>query len=271
MYIFCCYNCCCYCCCCCSLLYTCHPRCASYSSSTYHQYCYWYERSLLLKYTPRQYSRFCAVSAVLLKYTPRQYSRFCAASAIPSIISYLSSTIRACAKPQAGVSPPRRSPPCSIPAFICIYPPTTCISAAAALCVAILPLRSLLVQCWCWCALRHRVPGDTMCCCGLLHLIPVFYFSSSKHELFLMYPLTVLSACTASIYLSYKYYTSSLITGMRGAKAGVGPPRRSPPCILRYILYTQTSCRWWYGLATILRDKKLNFVSTAAVEQPRMW
>ena len=92
-------------------------------------------------------------------------------------------------------------------------------------------------------AVRHRVPSNTICCCGLLHLIPVFYFSSSKHELFLMYPLTVLSACTASIYLSYKYYTSSLITGMRGAKAGVGPPRRSPPCILRYILYTQTSCR----------------------------
>ena len=34
-YILCCYNCCC--CCYCSSLYTCHPRCFSYSSSTYHQ------------------------------------------------------------------------------------------------------------------------------------------------------------------------------------------------------------------------------------------
>ena len=42
-------------------------------------------------------------------------------------------------------------------------------------------------------AVRHRVPSNTICCCGLLHLIPVFYFSSSKHDLFLMYTLAVLS------------------------------------------------------------------------------
>ena len=49
--------------------------------------------------------------SLLLKYTPWQNSRFCVASALPTIISYLSLPIRACAKPQAGVSPPRRSPP----------------------------------------------------------------------------------------------------------------------------------------------------------------
>ena len=40
---------------------------------------------------------------------------------------------------------------------------------------------------------RHRVPDDAICCCGLLHLIPVFYFSSFKHDLSLMYRLAVLS------------------------------------------------------------------------------
>ena len=51
--------------------------------------------------------------SLLLKYTPWQNSRFCAASALPIIlIPYLSSPIRACAKPQADVSPPRRSPSC---------------------------------------------------------------------------------------------------------------------------------------------------------------
>ena len=48
-----------------------------------------------------------------MKYTPCRNSRFCAASALPIFISYLSSPMRACAKPQAGVSPPRRSPPCT--------------------------------------------------------------------------------------------------------------------------------------------------------------
>ena len=37
-------------------------------------------------------------------------------------------------------------------------------------------------------AVRHRVPDGEICCCGSLHLIPVFSFSSSfKHDLLLMY------------------------------------------------------------------------------------
>ena len=48
-------------------------------------------------------------------------------------------------------------------------------------------------------------------------------------RLFFMYPLPVLS------YLRPRFAycnTFSVITGMRGAKAGVSPPRRNPPCIL---------------------------------------
>ena len=42
----------------------------------------------------------------------------------------------------------------------------------------------------------HRVPGDTICCCGLFNLIQKFFVFSSLSQysyLFLMYPLIVLS------------------------------------------------------------------------------
>ena len=39
-------------------------------------------------------------------------------------------------------------------------------------------------------AVRHRVPGDTICYCGLLHLIPV---RSLQTRFFLVYPLAFLS------------------------------------------------------------------------------
>ena len=42
-------------------------------------------------------------------------------------------------------------------------------------------------------AVRRRVPDDAICSCGLLHLIPVFSFSSFKHDIFLMYHVAVLS------------------------------------------------------------------------------
>ena len=84
-------------------------------------------------------------------------------------------------------------------------------------------------------AVRHLVPGDTIYCCGLLHLIPVFFFSF-KHDLFLMYPLAVLSHVQPR--LTYNtFHTSSLMTDMcGGAKAGVSPPRRSPPCIIHHLV-----------------------------------
>ena len=61
----------------------------------------------------------------------------------------------------------------------------------------------------------------------LLNLISVIYFSLFKRNLFFVYPLAVLFvAFTISICLR----TSWVIAGMRGAKAGVSPRRRSPPC-----------------------------------------
>ena len=101
------------------------------------------------------------------------------------------------------------------------------------LCVAILLL--LPLQCCCLlllaAAVRHRVPDDIICCCGLMHVIPVF--SSFKHDFFFMYPLALLSH--EQPRLTYNTHrTSSKITGMRGAKAGVSPPRRIPPCKCNY-------------------------------------
>ena len=59
---------------------------------------------------------------------------------------------------------------------------------------------------------------------GSLNLIPVFSFSSFKHGLFLMCLLSVLS----HLRPRFAYDTSSVVTGMRGAKAGVSPPREAP-------------------------------------------
>ena len=87
-------------------------------------------------------------------------------------------------------------------------------------------------------AVRHRVPDGALCCCGLLHLIPVFYFSSFIQTRFIFdVPIGSTVACTASIYLyPITHHTCSKITGMRGAKAG-GTPWRGPPCkyVYRYV------------------------------------
>ena len=66
----------------------------------------------------------------------------------------------------------------------------------------------------------------------LCNLIPVRYFSSFKHDCFFYVPLGSTVAFTTSI--CPHYYTSSVIAGMRGAKAGVRRPRRSPPCIILF-------------------------------------
>ena len=76
----------------------------------------------------------------------------------------------------------------------------------------------------------HRVPDYKICCCGSLHLIPVFSFSSLKHDLFSLCSLAVLSHFNRRLFAYNTYHTSLAITGMRGAKTGVSPPRRSFPC-----------------------------------------
>ena len=86
------------------------------------------------------------------------------------------------------------------------------------------------------------------CCCSsscagwqnlflwLLHLTP-FFLSLIQRRCIFNVPLDSTVACIASIYLyDNTDHTSSVITGMRGAKAGVSPPRRSPPCLLLPLL-----------------------------------
>ena len=99
---------------------------------------------------------------------------------------------------------------------VCCYP---AVAAAAALLLAA--------------AVRHRVPDDAICSCGLLPPIPVFSFSAFEHVLFLMYPLAVLPHVEPRFTYNptNNTYTSSKITDVRGAKAGGSPPRRSLPCM----------------------------------------
>ena len=59
---------------------------------------------------------------------------------------------------------------------------------------------------------------------GSINLIPLFSSSSVKQVLFM---------CAHRHYgqnYGLNLHTSSAITGMRGAEAGVDPPRKSPPC-----------------------------------------
>ena len=74
-------------------------------------------------------------------------------------------------------------------AFVC-----TChvFCAAAALCAVIMPL--LQLQCFCLQLLFAIVCLMTqfVAVVCLLHLIPEFFFSSFKHDIFFMYPLSVL-------------------------------------------------------------------------------
>ena len=107
---------------------------------------------------------------------------------------------------------------------------------------------SVLLYCCCCCsysagAVRHRVPDGTFCCCASLHLIPVFSFSFFKHDIFLMHALAVLSQLQPRFTYN-TYHTSSVVTGIRGAKEGVSPPGRSLYIyICRGSLMRGESCR----------------------------
>ena len=87
-------------------------------------------------------------------------------------------------------------------------------SAAAALCCY-----TAIAAATCCCSSSSA--GWQNCCCDSLNLIPVF--SSSFKHMFFMYPLAVLCR-----FYGLDLPTSSVIAGMRGAKAGVSPPWRSP-------------------------------------------
>ena len=110
--------------------------------------------------------------------------------------------------------------------FMCIQSAAAAAAAgAAALSVAIL-LLLLQQQCCCFLLLFVIVCRMAKFVAGSLNLIPVFPFSSFNAIYFWWYPLAAL----CRIY-GLDLPTSSVIAGMREAKAGVSPPRRSPPCM----------------------------------------
>ena len=102
--------------------------------------------------------------------------------------------------------------------------------------LVLLLLCSKLLYCCCgsyYCLLPmfHRGWDSSMSCCCPLHQSPVFFFFPLQHDIFSMYTLAVLSHLRPRFEPYNSYHIWAEGTGMRGAKVGVSPPRRSPPCI----------------------------------------
>ena len=106
---------------------------------------------------------------------------------------------------------------------ICIYLPCTSAAAAALLCVAILLLLQFLVIVRRMAKFVSVVPGFCVQCFVSLHSYTIYVQCAYV-------PLGSTVVFTASIFAYNTSHTCSVITGMRGAKAGIRPPRRSPPC-----------------------------------------
>ena len=80
-------------------------------------------------------------------------------------------------------------------------------------------------------AVRHRVP-DGKNVAGSLSLIPVFYFSSFKRDLFFIYPLAVL------LYLRPRFTS---VLGNYGHARSQDKHQRRPPCTYVHIWYIYTN------------------------------
>ena len=93
---------------------------------------------------------------------------------------------------------------------VCCY---TAVAAAAA--VLLLPA-----------AVRHRVP-DCRLCCWFIGSDPSVFFLIQE-TFFVCTPWQYCRICGRDLA------TSSITTGLRGAQAGVIPPRQSPPCKYGY-------------------------------------
>ena len=106
-------------------------------------------------------------------------------------------------------------------------------AAAVALCVAILLLLLMQEQRCCFLLLFVTLCWMAKFCWFIHSDPPVFSFSSFKRDLSKTCPLAVLCRISG---LSLPTSTSSVITGMRGAKAGVILPRRTSPCIFYYLI-----------------------------------
>ena len=96
-------------------------------------------------------------------------------------------------------------------------------AAAAALCVAMLLL--LLQQLLLAADVRHRVPVGKICLGGSLNLIPVYCFSSLKHDLRFMYkPLGNAVAFMAFFLLQYIFGTYGHARSQDGRHAAAAMP-----------------------------------------------
>ena len=111
--------------------------------------------------------------------------------------------------------------------FICIRSGAgaAAAAAAAAVCVAMLLLLQQQQCCCCFLPLFVIVCWMAKFVAGSLIMILLFSFPSLKTRFSFLYPLAVL----CGIY-GLDIPTSSVITGMRTARAGVRPPRRSLCC-----------------------------------------
>ena len=83
------------------------------------------------------------------------------------------------------------------------------------------------------CCCSSSCAGRQFCCCWLSEYDSSNFLSVHSNTIyFFMHPLAVLSHFRPR----FAYNTSSVITGMRGAKAGVSPPRRNP-LVLLYVSF----------------------------------
>ena len=97
---------------------------------------------------------------------------------------------------------------------------------------------------FCWCCMLvvlFIVRRMTNFVAVVMHLIPVFLFSLSNTMSFnVRTPLEYCRICNLDLPIVRMINPCSVTMGMRGAKAGVSPPRRSPLVCLYYILVTNT-------------------------------
>ena len=96
--------------------------------------------------------------------------------------------------------------------------------------------------CFCWCCMLVLFIVCRMTkLVAVMHLIPVFLFSLSDTVCFnVRTPLEYCRICSLDLPIVRRINPCSVTMGMRGAQAGVSPPRRSPLVCLYYILVTNT-------------------------------
>ena len=78
---------------------------------------------------------------------------------------------------------------------------------------------------------RHREP-DGQICCWFIEFDPSVFLLFTQTRFVFDVPL----GSTDVTHLQSRWPTSSVIAGRRGAKAGVSPPRRIPPCKYNHTL-----------------------------------